>query len=74
VDGAVVVDTWFHARGATTQPWRIGGFEFRGRWVHWREAADGRVQHAVSHAGALLHDLRQGAPAAVVLDTMEPAL
>ena len=74
VDGAVVVDNWFHARGAPTQPWRIGGFEFRGRWVHWREAADGRVQHAVSHAGASLHDLRHGAPAAVVLDTMEPAL
>ena len=71
VDGALVADTWFHARGVTSQRWRIGGFEFIGRWVHWREAADGRVLHAVSHAGASLHDLRCGASAPVVLDTEE---
>jgi hypothetical protein len=65
------VDTWFHARGATARCWRIGDFEFSGRWVHWREAADGRVLNAVSHAGARLVDRRGGAP--VVLDTEEPA-
>jgi Heparinase II/III N-terminus/Heparinase II/III-like protein len=65
------VDTWFHARGATARCWRIGGFEFSGRWVHWREAADGRVLNAVSHAGARLVDRRGGA--AVVLDTEELA-
>jgi len=71
VDGAAVVDTWFHARDANAGTWRIGGFEFSGRWVHWRVAADGQVKHAVSHAGASLHDLRHGAAAAVALDSTE---
>ncbi len=52
--GARVVDHWFHSRGLSAQRWRIGGFEFSGRWVHWREDAAGRVLHAVSHAGATL--------------------
>jgi len=53
-DGVRVVDHWFHARGLTARRWRIGGFEFSGRWAHWREGADGRVLRAVSHDGAAL--------------------
>ena len=71
VAGACVTDTWFHARGAASMCWRIGGFEFCGRWVHWRERADGRVLHAVSHAGASLHDVRGAAAVPVVLDAAE---
>jgi Heparinase II/III-like protein len=47
-------DGWFHARGAVARRWRIGPYEFSGRWLHWREDAGGRVQRAVSHAGATL--------------------
>ncbi len=73
VDGGLVCDTWFHARGVTAQRWRIGGFEFSGRWVHWRCAVDGRVLHAASHAGASLQDMRFGGSAAVTLDAAEVA-
>ncbi len=52
--GQSVVDTWFHARGRSAAAWRIAGLEFSGRWAHWRHSADGRLLHAISHAGALL--------------------
>jgi Heparinase II/III N-terminus/Heparinase II/III-like protein len=52
--GQSVVDTWFHARGREAASWFIGGLEFSGRWVHWRHSADGRLLHAISHAGASL--------------------
>ena len=54
VDGERVTDTWFHARGAAEQRWSIGSLAFNGRWLYRREAADGRVLRAVSHAGARL--------------------
>ncbi len=47
------VDGWFHARGTPTQ-WRIGDWQFSGRWLHWRCASDGTITRAVSHAGASL--------------------
>ena len=71
VEGAQVTDHWFHARGAAAGVWCIGGFEFSGRWVHWREAVDGRVLHAVSHRGAALRDLRGAAPVRVALDAVK---
>lgn len=49
-----VHDGWFHARGQLSSHWRIGTLRFQGRWLHWREDAEGRVLHAVSHAGATL--------------------
>jgi uncharacterized heparinase superfamily protein len=52
--GQSVVDTWFHARGRNAALWRIAGLEFSGRWAYWRHSADGRLLHAVSHAGASL--------------------
>jgi hypothetical protein len=70
VDGAAVIDTWFHTRGKSATCWRIDGFEFTGRWVYWRCAADGRVLHAVSHTGATLIDLRAAA-VIVPLETTE---
>lgn len=54
VDGKSVVDHWFHARGRSASCWRIGSFEFSGRWAHWRETADGRLLRALSHDGASL--------------------
>jgi len=54
LDGNEVRDGWFHARGAAARCWRIGRYEFTGRWLHWREAADGSMLRAVSHAGATL--------------------
>jgi uncharacterized heparinase superfamily protein len=54
LDEAPVVDGWFHARQAQAQLWRIGAYEFFGRWLHWREASDGRIIRAVSHLGAAL--------------------
>jgi uncharacterized heparinase superfamily protein len=54
VDGERITDTWFHARGAGERHWRVGRFAFNGRWLYCREAADGRVLRAVSHAGAML--------------------
>jgi hypothetical protein len=71
VQGALVADTWFHARGVTAKRWRIGSFEFSGRWVYWRCAVDGRVLHAASHPGAVLHDMRFGGSAPVVLDAAD---
>ena len=56
--GTALHDGWFHARGAAPQAWAIGGLRFRGRWLHWRESADGRVLRAISHAGASLADAR----------------
>jgi len=55
IDGERCVDCWFHARGVQTGRWRIGQVEFSGRWVHWREAADGRIVRAASHVDARLH-------------------
>lgn len=59
-DGQRWHDGWFHARGAAVRDWRLGNLVFRGRWLHWRHGADGRVVRAVSHAGATLH--RGGEP------------
>jgi hypothetical protein len=47
-------DGWFHARDGGTHIWTIGALAFCGRWLHWRESADGRMVRAVSHAGATL--------------------
>ena len=55
LDGEPVHDVWFHARGVVARCWRIGPYQFFGRWLHWREAADGSMLRAVSHAGATLH-------------------
>ena len=63
-DGARWVDHWFHARGHNAARWRIGDFEFSGRWVFWREDAQGRVVRAVSHAGAGLPRVHMLAEAA----------
>jgi hypothetical protein len=57
--GERVVDHWFHARGHDAASWRVGHFEFSARWVHWREDAQGRLLHAISHAGAVLPRDRQ---------------
>jgi len=54
LDGALLDDGWFHARGSGLSHWRIGDLEFSGRWLHWRADAQGRVLRAVSHAGATL--------------------
>ena len=53
-DGRRVVDHWFHSRGHDAKRWRIGNVEFSARWAWWREDAQGRVLHAVSHPGARL--------------------
>jgi uncharacterized heparinase superfamily protein len=53
-DGQRFTDTWFHARDALPRTWRVGRFEFNARWLYCREAADGRVLRAASHAGAAL--------------------
>jgi uncharacterized heparinase superfamily protein len=55
LEDAPVVEGWFHARQAQVQRWKIGPYEFLGRWLHWREASDGRILMAVSHLGAELH-------------------
>jgi hypothetical protein len=55
LDGEPVHDVWFHARGVVARRWRIGPYQFFGRWLHWREAADGSMLRAVSHARATLH-------------------
>ena len=55
LDGEPVHDGWFHARGALARCWLIGPYKFSGRWLHWREASDGSIARAVSHAGATLH-------------------
>jgi hypothetical protein len=62
-DGRPVVDHWFHARGSAARRWRIGGFEFSGRWAWWREDAQGRLLCAVSHAGAELPCATEAVPA-----------
>lgn len=53
-NGARVADHWFHSRGAGDYRGTLGDFAFSGRWLYWRVAADGRVLHALSHAGATL--------------------
>ena len=55
LNGEPVHDVWFHARGVVARCWRIGPYQFFGRWLHWREVADGSMLRAVSHAGATLH-------------------
>ncbi len=69
LDDAPVRDGWFHARGAVARRWHIGPHEFFGRWLHWREASDGRILRAVSHAGATL----QGPGGAVPLIAQDPS-
>ncbi|MDH3459715.1 MAG: heparinase II/III family protein [Burkholderiaceae bacterium] len=73
VAGERVTDTWFHARDASVSQWRIGRFEFRGRWLHWRESAEGRVLHAISHANALLQEASGSSCTPVTLETAEVA-
>jgi hypothetical protein len=60
VDGQPVVDHWFHARGAQAAPRRVGAHVFNARWLWWREDADGRLLHAVSHPGARLPAVQRG--------------
>jgi Heparinase II/III-like protein/Heparinase II/III N-terminus len=55
LDSEPVQDVWFHAHGVQACCWRIGPYRFLGRWLHWREAPDGSILWAVSHAGATLH-------------------
>lgn len=52
--GERVADHWLHMRDAGTFHGHIGGLTFQGRWLYWREAADGRVLRAASHAGAVV--------------------
>jgi len=47
-------DGWFHGHGAADALWHIGGWQFSGRWLHWRCGADGRLLRAISHPGAQL--------------------
>ena len=55
IETGKMIDGWFHVRGGDEhRPWRIGKRVFTGRWLHWREDADGRLLRAVSHAGARL--------------------
>ena len=63
-DSQTLHDGWFHDRGVPAEAWRIGSHVFNGRWIHWREAADGRILRAWTHAGATLHDA-EGQPIAV---------
>lgn len=61
-----VTEGWFHAQGRGDGPWCIDDLCLHGRWLHWREDAQGRVLCAHSHQGARLHshgrvvDLAQG--------------
>ncbi len=51
-------DGWFHHRGANGRGgWRIGDWQFNGRWLHWRCASNGKLIRAISHAGASLRTL-----------------
>jgi len=68
IAGEPVTDHWFHARGTPARSWRIGDFEFSGRWVHWRIGGDGRVKHVLSHAGAAWCDHRPQDERGVLLD------
>jgi uncharacterized heparinase superfamily protein len=54
LDQTQLQDGWFHAHEAQAQHWKIGEHDFFGRWLHWREAAGGRIVRAISHAGAML--------------------
>jgi hypothetical protein len=55
IETAASIDGWFHARGVRSQGhWRIGDWQFSGRWLHWRQAHDGRLLRAISHRGASL--------------------
>ncbi len=56
-NGQTLHDGWFHDRGVHSETWLIGTHVFKGRWIHWRETADGRIVRALSHAGATLRDL-----------------
>ena len=55
IDGEPVTDHWLHTRGGGVYRGALGGASFTGRWLYWREAADGRVLRAAAHAGATLH-------------------
>jgi uncharacterized heparinase superfamily protein len=54
IEADTFIDGWFHARGAQPTPWRIGDWQFSGRWLHWRQASDGTLIRALSHGGASL--------------------
>jgi len=56
IDGEPVTDHWLYTRGGGVYRGAIGRASFMGRWLYWREAADGRVLRAAAHAGATLHD------------------
>lgn len=67
IEAAGFIDGWFHARGAVSeQPWRIGGWQFSGQWLHWRQSSDGALIRAISHRGASLRtsdgDVTLGTP------------
>jgi hypothetical protein len=54
VNGGECIDTWFHARGADVQGVQVAGVPFSGRWLHLRQAGDGQLLQATTHAGAQL--------------------
>ena len=72
LDGEQFTDCWFHVRNHEIQNWRIGEFEFTGRCIYWREAADGRVLYATSHADAFLLDTRHGRKFPFTLELSKP--
>jgi hypothetical protein len=59
-----VVDHWFHAHDAGPRHWRIGGFEFSGRWAFWREDAHGKVLRVVTDSTVSAAALSDDKPAA----------
>lgn len=54
VNGRPVTDHWFHSRGEVARHWSIGGLNFQGRWVCWREDEHGRLCWVASDAGGVL--------------------
>ena len=61
VDGQVVVDHWFHARGAQARQWQAGDWQFSGQWAFWRQDAAGRLLWAQADGIGLMTD--QAVPA-----------
>jgi Heparinase II/III N-terminus/Heparinase II/III-like protein len=47
---------WFHSHEADAQYWRVGAYQFYGRWLLWQETSDGQIARAFSHVGAFLND------------------
>ncbi len=66
--GETLFDTWLHARAEGRVQRRFDGFEFEGRWLLLRRDAQGRVLHALSHAGATLHRAGRRLPTTVATE------